>query len=77
MHNADRLAVFGNQGIDFTASNAVFASAGAFQCQCAINETLIKPFGLCHLLRIIGVKHEANVKISISGVANDGSRQKR
>jgi len=70
----DRFTVLGGQEIDFAISDAVLPRAGAFQCQCAIDKPSIKPFGLCHLFGIVRIKHEANVKISVSGMANDRCR---
>ena len=35
---------------------------------------LVEPLRLCHLLRVVRIEHEADVKIAVSGMTNDRCR---
>src|SRR5580693_2001257 len=41
-----------------------------------MNETLVEPFSLRHFFRIVRIEHESDVKITVSGMANDWCGQK-
>jgi hypothetical protein len=41
-----------------------------------MNEPLVESFSLRHFFRIARIEHEADVKITVSGMANDRCRQK-
>jgi hypothetical protein len=68
--------MLGDQEVDLAAADAMLTSAGAVERQRAIDESLVEPFGLRHLLRLIRVEHEADVKIALSGTPDYPCRQK-
>ena len=75
-HHAHRLAVLGDQEVDFAAADAVLAGARAVKRQRAMYQPFVESFGLRHLLRIVWIEHKADVKIAVSGMPDYRRRQK-
>src|SRR5208283_3717697 len=42
-----------------------------------MDETFVEPFNFRHLLRLVRIKHEDDVKVAVSGMTNDRSLYKR
>ena len=56
---------------DFLLADAVFAGAGPLHRQSAFDQALQEGFDLCHFLRIIGEKHQPEMKIAISDMTDN------
>jgi hypothetical protein len=70
-HHAYCLAMLGEQEVDLAAADAVLTGAGAAERQCAMHQSVVEPFRLLHLFRVVRIEHEADVKIAVTGMAND------
>ena len=68
--------MLGDQEVDLAVAETVLAGAGAVKRQRAIDEPLVEPFSLRHLLRFVRVEPEAYVKIAVSRMPGYVCRQK-
>jgi hypothetical protein len=51
------------------ATDTVLAGAGAFERQRPMDHSLVEPFSLRDLYRVIRIEHEANLKTSVAGAS--------
>src|SRR5271167_5222507 len=73
-HDAHRLAMLGEQEINFAAADAVLTGARAVKRQRPMYHSFVESFGLLHFSRIAWIEHKGDVKIAVAGMANDRRR---
>ena len=69
-HNANSVAVLGNEKIHFAVTDPVLASARTFHCQCPCHHSVVKSAGFSDFFRSIRVNHKDEMEIAISYVAH-------
>lgn len=71
-HDADRLAMLGDEEVHFAVTDPVFASARPLHCKGATDHALIQPVSLDQLVGPIRVEHKDEVKIAVPDMSHQG-----
>ena len=67
--------MLGQQLVDLAVPHAMLARTGALHLQRPRHQPLVQPDRPCDLVRIVGIEHHIDVKISIPDMADNRSQQ--